>query len=326
MLTLKNFIETIDRLEDARVLLAALEFRLFTVLAKKSLTARRIAQLSKTQFEGMEALLNSLVAMQALRYKAGKYSNTSEMHKYFCATSPHYRKGTAFLKLEKNDEWTQLISTIKKGRDLSAFEGGDDKKFRYLFTHAMHERSADYAPMIAKKISRKPVGRFLDLGGGPGSYSAAILQEDKKSEVTLLDRPAAIKVAKELFQKRPFFKRFHFMPGDLFDSAYGKDYNMVFFSNIIHIYNLQENKKLFRKINQALVPGGRFTLVDYFLKEDRTGPYEGALFSLTMLLFTETGKTYTYGETEKILRQTGFHKIKRTQLTDGYGMLEAFKK
>ncbi|TDJ51867.1 MAG: methyltransferase [Nitrospina sp.] len=326
MLSLNKFIKTIDQLEDAWVLLAALKFRLFTLLAKKSLTVRQVARLSKTQCEGMEALLNSLVAMQALRYKAGKYSNTSEMHKYFCATSPHYLKGTAFLKLEKNDEWTQLINTIKQGRDLSAFEGGDDKNFRYLFTHAMHERSVDYASTIAKKISSKPVGRFLDLGGGPGSYSAAILQEDKKSEATLLDRPAAIKVAKELFHKRSFFKRFHFLPGDLFDSAYGKDYDMVFFSNILHIYNLEENKKLFQKINRALVPGGSFILVDYFLKEDRTGPYEGALFSLTMLLFTKTGKTYTYGETEKILRQTGFHKIKRTQLAEGNGMLEAFKK
>jgi len=326
MLTLNKFVKTIDRLEDAWVLLAALEFRVFTILAKKSLTLRQVAQKTKTQFEGMEALLNSLVAMQALRCKAGKYSSTSEMHKYFCETSPHYQKGTAFLKLEKNDEWGQLINTIKNGRDLSAFEGGDDKKFRYLFTHAMHERSTEYAPMIAKKVARKSVGKFLDLAGGPGSYSAAILEKDKKSEATLLDRPAAIQVAKELFEKRSFFKRFHFLPGDLFETAYGKDYDMVFFSNILHIYNAQQNKKLFRKIHRALAPGGRFVLADYFLKEDRTGPYEGALFSLTMLLFTETGKTYTYGEAEKILRQTGFHKFKRTSLPDGNGLLEAFKK
>ena len=44
MLTLQKFIDTIDQLEDAWVLLDALEFRLFNVLAKKSLTARRIAQ------------------------------------------------------------------------------------------------------------------------------------------------------------------------------------------------------------------------------------------------------------------------------------------
>ena len=326
MLTLNKFVEIIDQLEDAHVLLAALEFRVFTILAKKKLTVRQVAQKSKTQFEGMEALLNSLVAMQALHCKAGKYSNTSEMHKYFCETSPHYQKGTAFLKLEKNDEWTQLIKTIKNGRDLSAYAGGDDKQFRYLFTHAMHERSAEYAPMIAKKIARKPVGKFLDLGGGPGSYSAAILAKDKKSEATLLDRPAAIKVAKELFGKRAFFKRFHFIPGDLFGTAYGKDFDMVFFSNILHIYNVKQNKKLFQKIHQALVPGGRFILADYFLKEDRTGPYKGALFSLTMLLFTETGKTYTYGEAEKMLRETGFHKFKRTALTDGNELLEAVKK
>jgi hypothetical protein len=45
-----------------------------------------------------------------------------------------------------------------------------------------------------------------------------------------------------------------------------------------------------------------------------------------MLLFTATGKTYSYDETEKLLSQTGFHKFRRISLGEGTGMLVAFKK
>jgi len=326
MLTFKQFNETIDRLEDARILLAALEFEVFSVIDNRSLTAREVARKTKTHLEGMQCLLNALVALKAMRFKNGKYSNTREMYKHFAESSPHYKKGTAFLKSEKNDEWAHLIRTIKKGRDLKAFEGGDDPKFRYLFTHAMHERSIAHADYISEIICKKSIGRFLDLGGGPGSYCAAVLKKDSKAEATLLDRPSAIKVAKELFGKSKFMNRFNFIKGDLFETDFGTDYDTIFFSNILHIYNPDQNKILFRKMKKSLNPGGRLVLVDYYLNKDGTGPYEAALFSLTMLLFTATGKTYTFEETEKMLKQTGFHKFKRIPLEEGTGMLVALRK
>ena len=57
MLTLKKFTETIDRLEEARILMAALEFKIFSILRQKGMTARQVAQQSNTQLEEMEALL-----------------------------------------------------------------------------------------------------------------------------------------------------------------------------------------------------------------------------------------------------------------------------
>lgn len=326
MLTLNRFVDTIDRLEEARVFLAALEFRVFSILEKNAMTAQQIARKSKTQSEGMEALLNALVTLKALRKRNEKFSNTTEMYKYLCETSPHYQKGTAFLKQEKNDEWAKLIRTIKKGRDLSEFEGEDDPKFRACFTHAMHERSEPFAKDIAQRLAKKPIGKFLDLGGGPGTYCAAVLRQDKKAEATLLDRPSALKVARDLHGKEKFFNRFHRVPGDLFETAYGTGFNTVFFSNILHIYNPAENKTLFRKIHKSLVPNGRLAIVDYFLKSDRTGPHEAALFSLNMLLFTETGKTYSWEETERLLGKTGFHRIRRIKLEEGVGMIVAHKK
>ena len=326
MLTLKQFAETIDRLEEARILMAALEFKIFSILKKKNMTASQIVRQSKTQPEETVALLNALAAMKALRFQKGKYSSAPQMYKYFCDSSPDYLKGTAFLKLEKNDEWTRLIGIIRKGRDLSEFEGEDDPEFRDLFTHAMHERSGRFASKIGKIITRQPVGRFLDLGCGPGTYSAEVLKNDKKAQAILQDRAAALKVARELHSHTSYWPRMELRPGDLFDTPFGDGVDTVFYSNVLHIYNPSENKRLFRKMKQALVKDGRLVLVDYFHTRDATQPYEAALFGVTMLLFTATGRTYSYDETEKLLSQTGFYKFRRISLGEGAGMLVALRK
>jgi SAM-dependent methyltransferase len=326
MLTLKQFTDTIDRLEEARILMAALEFKIFSILRQKKMTARQIAQQSKTKLDGMESLLNALAAMKALKFEKGKFSSAPHMYKYLCESSPHYLKGTAFLKLEKNDEWAGLINTIRNGRDLSEFEGEDDPEFRDCFTHAMHERSGPYATRIAEIITRQPVGRFLDLGSGPGTYSAAVLKKDKKALATLLDRPSALKVAEELHGKSRYWKRMELVPGDLFSTPFAEKYDTVFYSNILHIYNSSQNKDLFRKMKKAMITGGRLILVDYFHTRDATQPYEAALFGVTMLMFTATGKTYSYEETEKLLSQTGFHKFRRIPLAEGTGILVGHKK
>jgi len=328
VLTYKKFVDTIDALEDARVLLSGLEFDVFSVLDKKQMTVKQVAQKTRTVEEGMEALLNALVALGALKKtKTGRFANTSEMYKHFCRSSPHYKKGTAYLKLEKNDEWAKLIRTIRQGRDPAEFEGDDDPDFRHHFSYAMHERSEPYADQLAVLLKKqKPIGRFLDVGGGPGSYCAAVLRRDKQAEATLLDRQAACNVARELFGKESIWKRFHCHPGDLFDTGYGEGYDTILFSNILHIYNPAENKQLLGKMHNALKPGGRVAIVDFFLKDNRTAPYEAALFSLTMLLFTETGKTYTFKECEALLKQTGFHKLKTHKLDEGSSMIVAYKK
>ncbi len=326
MLTLKQFTETIDRLEEARILMASLEFKIFSILRQKKMTARQVSQQSKTQAGEMEALLNALTAMKALRYKDGKYSSAPQMYKYFCESSSHYLKGTAFLKLEKNDEWARLIDIIRSGRDLTEFEGEDNPEFREPFTHAMHERSEPFAKKIAEIITQAPVGRFLDLGCGPGTYSAAVLKKDKKAQAILLDRRTALKVARELHGKSSFWSRMELRPGDLFSTPFGEHIDTVFYSNILHIYNAEENSQLFRKMQKALVKGGRLMLVDYFHTRDATQPYEAALFGVTMLLFTATGRTYSFDETEQLLGRAGFHKFRRISLGEGTGMLVALKK
>ncbi len=323
-LNFKQFIKKIDQLEEANILMAALEFRVFTHLGKKRLTHTTLAKKAELKPEGAEALLNALASLGAIKKTGNAFFNAPDSYKYFCEHSPHYKKGTVFLLRENRDEWSDLINIIKNGRKLSEF-GDDDPKFRETFTHAMHERSSNFSKPLANFITRKPVGKLIDLGGGPGTYSAEILNIDKSAQAVLIDREASLKVAKTIIKKTSILKRFTFVAGDLFKVSLGIEADTVLYSNILHIYSESENSRLFEKIHKSLKPDGRFILVDMFLKDNRTEPFDAALFSLTMLLFTATGRTYSFKETEKLLKKNGFGKFKHCKIGQGSSVIEARK-
>ena len=234
MLNLRQMLETIDRQEEARILLAGLEFRIFSVLGQKGLTGKEVCSNAGITQVGCETLLNALVSMGVLRKKGDRFHNSTETYKHFCETSKDYKKGTIMLRKNHRAEWEGLIQTIKHGRNIADFENGDDPDFRHLFTYAMHERSLPIVGKITGFVCRKPIGRLLDLGAGPGSYSAAILKKDKAGRATLLDRQAALWVAKEIISNMKLEKRIEFLKGDLFETNYGIGYDTVFLSNILH--------------------------------------------------------------------------------------------
>lgn len=323
-LNFEQFVNKIDQLEEANILIAALEFRIFTHFGKKALTHQALAKKAGLHPEGAEALLNALVSLGAIKKTGKTFSNTPEGFKHFCEDSPDYKKGTVFLRKENRDEWSELLNVIKHGRNLSEF-GNDDPKFREPFTYAMHERSKKFSKPLAQFVTRKPVGKLIDFGGGPGSYSAEILKNDKSARAVLIDRQASLKVAKAILKNSAVMKRFDFVAGDLFKVKLAGDVDTILYSNILHIYNESENSELFNKIHQSLKPGGRLILVDLFLKNCRTEPFNAALFSLTMLLFTATGRTYTFEETESLLKKNGFGKFKRCELGEGSSVIEAVK-
>ena len=325
MLSYQEIINKIDQLEEANILISAFELRIFSILDKYCLSAKQVSNAANTQLDCTEILLNALASMGALKKEVNKYRNTHSTFKYFCESSEDYKKGTIMLKQENRDEYEQLARIIKEGRDYESFDQEDDPKFRHLFTYAMHERSELYVDKIAEIVTKKPVGKLVDLGCGPGSYSVAILRKDKNGTAVLIDRPIAVKVAKLIHKNHTTYKRLKFISGDLFKDDFGADYDTVFLSNILHIYNQRENKMLFKKIYRALNKGGRFILYDFFLKNNRIEPYDAALFSITMLLYTKTGKSYTFGEVEMLLKNEGFSRFKRINVGHGSSIIEAIK-
>tara|TARA_B100000686_G_scaffold354573_1_gene465520 strand:- start:2795 stop:3775 length:981 start_codon:yes stop_codon:yes gene_type:complete len=326
MLSFDKFIEIIDRQQESNILIAAMELNIFTVLNKDGLTAIQVSKKANIKLDGTVPLLYALLAMGAISKKKGLFFNTSESYKHFCAHSKDFKKGTIMLRLNNRREWDSLIKTVREGRNSKEYEGEDEPEFRRLFTYAMHERSESLTGPTSEFIARSPVGHLLDIGAGPGSYSIAVLKRDKNARAVLIDRPAALYVAKKIANSMKLTCRLKFLEGDLFDIDYGVGYQTVLFSNILHIYNDKQNKFLFKKIYNSLDRGGRLIVGDLFLEENRIRPYETALFSLTMLLYTANGKTYSFMEIKDLLKAAGFHRFKRHKMDGGNYLIEGIKK
>ena len=73
---------------------------------------------------------------------------------------------------------------------------------------------------------------------------------------------------------------------------------------------------------------GAVALLDALCAMDvliKSQPYDAALFSLNMLMFTVTGRTYCFNETEILLRKVSFGKLKRFDVDRGSSVIEAEK-
>ncbi len=315
-----------------RIILTALDLDLFTAMGARSWTMPPLAKKLRVSARGLEILCRNLACAGLLSKSGGRYRNSPLARKELNRKSPAYR--WAYLDLLRNhwNDWSTLTRSVRLGKPVDDNDAPDDPAYRRRFTWAMHHRSLDVAPKIAAQINLRGVDSLLDLGGGPGTYALAFLKRNRALRATVCDRAPALKVAKEIAATVPHGRRLSYLPLDFVSRAIPGRYDVIWFSNVLHIYSPEENRRLFRKMAAALAPGGRLLIQDAFL-HDANGlhPQEASLFAVTMLLFTDRGNTYSVRDTAAWLTRAGFGRVRtlrmkrKTEDWDG-GILEATKR
>jgi SAM-dependent methyltransferase len=146
----------------------------------------------------------------------------------------------------------------------------------------------------------------------------AFLAKNPGLRATVCDRPAALEVAKEIAATNKMGARLSYLPLDFLSEDIPGTFDVIWYSNVLHIYSMEEKQAVFRRAKEALSPGGRLIIQDAFL-HDREGlfPDEASLFAVSMLLFTETGNTYSLAETSASLKEAGFSSVKTLKMKKG---------
>lgn len=329
--TFEDFREAVATYRLPRIIFTALDFDLFSTIEGKAWTVPALAKRLRVSPRGLEILCRNLAAAGLLIKSGGRYRNSQLARRELNKKSPAYR--WAYLDLLRGhwDDWSKLTRSVRLGKPGDDNDDPDEPAYRRRFTWAMHHRSLDVAPKIAAQVNLHGAKTLLDLGGGPGTYALAFLKRNPALRATVCDRAPALAVAKEIAATLPHGKQLSYLPVDFVKKPIPGRYDVIWFSNVLHIYSPEENQQLFRKMAKALAPGGRLLIQDAFL-HDAKGlyPQEASLFAVTMLLFTDRGNTYSVHDTAAWLKRAGFAKVrpvrmkKRTEDWDG-GILEAIK-
>jgi predicted O-methyltransferase YrrM len=172
------------------------------------------------------------------------------------------------------------------------------------FTLALAGRAKNVAPYLATHVSLNGAKKLVDVGGGTGIYSIALLQENPGLQAVVFDRPEVLKVAAEMAQSYGVADRLHFQPGDMFRDALPSGADALLLSNILHDWDVPECKTLIHKCAESLPPGGQLLIHDVFLDDDLGGPLAIALYSAALFTLTE-GRAYSAAEYRAWLAEAG---------------------
>ena len=303
----------------SRVIFSALDLDLFNVMGHRTWAIPYLSKRLRVSARGLHILCRNLASVGLLVPTLGRYRTSTMVRRYLQKGSADYRSDYLALIQRQWAEWSCLTNVIRTGTPLDD-DRPETPEYRRSFTWAMHHRSQEPAEQVADQIAIKSARRLLDLGGGPGTYALAFLKKNLKLHATVMDRPAALEVAETLAQQHSLESRLSCHPGDFVNDKIPGSFDIIWYSNVLHIYSPLENLKVFRKVRRALKPGGRFLIQDTFLETPRgLRPLEANLFAVTMLLYTKSGNTYPIQDVRRWLGKAGFPRTRVTSLKAGTG-------
>lgn len=302
----------------SKVLFVSNDLGIFSVLLRAKKDAQTVATEIGLEPRPVEMLMNACVSLGLLEKKDGLYSNSSTAEMFLVKSKPMYI-GEAFSVLDRRSYklWDRLKEAVKTNKP-QAYVGGKGDLFEemiknkdemYAFFRGLHALAYWPASSLARIFDFAPYRHLLDVGGGSGAYSIAIVKRHEHLNATILDLPPVCEIARENIAKEKLSHRITTFPGDFFEDDFPQDVDIILFSNLLHDWEEKKIERLLEKTFKALPSKGGIIISDMILNNDGTEPLYAAMMSLTLLLGTQGGSNYTEGQYTRWLDRAGFREI-----------------
>jgi SAM-dependent methyltransferase len=300
--------------QQSFALRTAIELDIFSAIGGGATDIGAIAKKCGAAERGIQALCNFLTVAEFLTKENEHYGLTPEAGAFLNRRSPAYMGAIAgFLTSDALvQKFSLLTESVKKGGSAAGhgdnFNVNDD--MWVAFARSMGPTTTMAAGFIAQ-VTGMPHGKacqILDIAAGHGMYGISMARQNPNAQLTALDWPNVLAVAKENADSAGLGDRFKMLPGSAFEVEMGKGYDYVLLTNIFHHFDPPTCEKLMKRVHAALKPGGQALTLEFVPNEDRVSPPGPAMFSLVMLATTDSGDAYTVSEFEDMFGHVGFAK------------------
>ncbi len=294
----------------SRIILSAYELGVFSGLAGRRKTSRQLAQTIGADARATDRLLNALCALGLVRKSGDRFANSEIASELLVAGRPHFLAGLAH-SANQWQSWHTLTEAVRRGSAVVRRKDGSGWKKRLPgFIAAMHERALPQAPKMVKLLDMSFVRRCLDIGAGSAAYAMAMVRSGKDIRAVAFDLPEVLALTRGYVRRAGLLERIDFVAGDFHRDDWGKDYDLVLLSAIVHMNGPEENRRLIARAAASLNPGGQLVIQDFIMAPDRTRPAAGAIFALNMLVATRRGDTYKAEELRGWMRGAGLKNVR----------------
>lgn len=317
-----KIIETGMAFWPAKTVLTAVKMGLFTLLAKKELSAQEIRKILGLHQRSVYDFLDTLVALGFLKRVGLKgsatYSNAPDSDLFLDKNKPSYVGG--ILEMANNrlyPFWNDLEEALKTGLPQNESKNGGKPLFEELyadearlreFLNAMNGIQMGNFMAFANQFDFSSYGTHCDIGGAGGHLAAQVAISNAHMACTTFDLPKVCEVANENITAMGLSGKVKIQPGDFFKDDFPKA-DIITMGMILHDWGMSDKKLLIKKAYDALADNGKFVVIENVIDDNRKENAFGLMMSLNMLIETDEGFDFSASDFNDWASEVGFKDI-----------------
>jgi SAM-dependent methyltransferase len=170
-----------------------------------------------------------------------------------------------------------------------------------LFTRALYELHAPFARALAERLDFTGVSRLLDLGGGSGVMSFALLERHPALTAVVMDIANVCEEGRRIAAERGLSERVAFVPGDFRHDPLPGRFGRVLACDV-GVYE----PGLFQRVCKSLAPGGRFVVVDQYAPAEGVPHPARVVWAISAALDDPDHAPRTLAQATALLADAGF--------------------
>jgi len=312
----QRLLETSGGYWQGCALQAAVRMDIFTHLSDASLATEDLARLLNCNERGLAMLLRALAAMGLLVRDQAVYHCPEPVRYWLDRNSNQYLGHIILHHMHLVASWNHLDQAVRFGQPQRNRASYSEGEWREAFLLGMHNLSSLLAPKLVPLIPFDNAGTLLDVGGGPGTWAITFCRFHPGLQATVFDLPTSEPIAVDNIAHVGMSERISFVGGDFLRDPLGRNFDVVWLSQVLHGEGPDNAARLVDNAARALAPGGLLLIHEFILNDHDDGPLFPALFSLNMLLGTDTGQSYSEGEISRMCSAAGLVAIQRLELPE----------
>jgi cyclopropane fatty-acyl-phospholipid synthase-like methyltransferase len=311
----------------SRTIIAAERLLVFRQLHGKELSAPEVGRRTGMHRKYCESFLDFLVFLGLLRKKANRYRNSALAEEHFiqdrtiewtrfwpkyCASDFEALTGMERVLTSEKD-WRQVL---KKDRKTDYELVREDAEWAREFTLALYHENKPVAQMVANKLDLSEYQSLLDVGGGSGVMSIALVRTHPQLTACILDFKNVCDTADTIIRRECLSDRVATLAGDM-NRSIPSGFDVMMFWGIGHI-----DTKVMRMAYKSLPKGGMVVRSCTPVSNPKA-PSPNA-FLREYLSVMPLGQTKS--SIMSSLKKAGFGVLKSRKIEKGLGMITGHKR